>query len=269
MITWCFINASHSINLVDLWSVMFYFIYDAATCSIAATRSSSPTMGTWAPVPGSWGQVSPPWSRQEQGLAALLCWPVSQTSLPSLTMNHLCLRAVIFASVDVHKTCCGQSTRPEQVTKLLTPRRGLEWVATGSNFPVCAAFVSRRAKQGTFLVWAPPSSPTRDRSHQEQRVQLCASSGPSWPSFFLSFTSRKIHMSPINELQTSVNNSRLLFSGWRALLFMKLSIKNDVFCWYILWIREGLMGVPEPACVQARRQAHDIFVIRVIWQVGL
>lgn len=83
MITWCFRNPSRSINHVDLWSVMIYFIYDAATCSIAAIAPVLP----WAPghpVLAAGARCLLPGPQQEQGLAALPQWLMSHTSLLSL-----------------------------------------------------------------------------------------------------------------------------------------------------------------------------------------
>lgn len=106
---------------------MIYVIYDATTCSIIAARSPGPTRGTWAPHPGSGGEVPPP----QFPAGAGACCPAMVThapaipaiAAPSRLVDHLCPQEVIFAAVDVRKTCCGQSACQELVTSVLTPQQ--------------------------------------------------------------------------------------------------------------------------------------------------
>lgn len=168
----------------DLWSVMNYVIYDAATCSIIAARSPGPTRGTWAPCPSSWSEVPPPQFLAGAGPrcpAMVTHAPaIPAIAAPSRLVDHLCPRKVIFSGADVLKMCCGQSTHQELVTSVLTPSKGLEWAAAGGSFPACAGIwlqdsqargLSRaglRGKGRTLL-----SSPACNRSHQEQSPALC------------------------------------------------------------------------------------------------
>lgn len=97
------------------------------------------------------------------------------------------------------------------VASVLTPGKGLEWVAGGGSFPACT---------GVWLQYSQVRGPSRagrrgkDRTPLSphllvaevflSRVWLHASSGPSWPRFLLSFPSRKIHICSVSKFQTSV-----------------------------------------------------------------
>lgn len=132
-------------------------------------------------------------------------------SAPSHLMDHVCPWEVIFSAEDMHKTCCGQSAHQEVVASVLTPGKGLEWVAGGGSFPACTSIWFQYSQvRGPSCAGPRGKDRTPLSTHLLvakvflSRVWLHASSGPSWPRFLLSFPSRKIHISSINKLQTLV-----------------------------------------------------------------
>lgn len=90
------------------------------------------------------------------------------------------------------------------------------------------AFDPSIAKQGALRGKGrvPLFSPAGGRSHQEQNPALCLQQAELACSVFPLKEDTYI---PINKLQTIVNYLRALFSGSRALLFMKPSIKIMYF----------------------------------------
>lgn len=96
------------------------------------------------------------------------------------------------------------------------------------TFQPVLAFGPRIAKQGALRGKgrAPLFSPAGGRSHQEQNPALCLQRAKLASSIF---PLKEDSYIPINKLQTVVNDLRALFSGSRALLFMKPSIKIMYF----------------------------------------